>query len=148
MDKSQKVILTCMCQICNGDNILILHKVNNSYTGVTFPGGHIEEGESLTKAVVREVYEETGLTIKNPVMCGIYDWIQNDGARYFVFLYHASEFSGELRSSDEGKVEWIKKTDFLSQPLAHGMEAVFEIMNNEQMSECFFEIATMKETIR
>jgi len=147
MDKPQKVILTCMCQISDGDNILILHKVNNSYTGVTFPGGHIEEGEPLTEAVVREVYEETGLTIKNPVICGIYDWIQDDGTRYFVFLYHANEFTGELHSSDEGKVEWIKKTDFLNQPLAHGMEAVFEIINNDQISECFFEIATMKETI-
>ena len=102
----------------------------------------------MTEAVIREVYEETGLTIKNPVMCGIYDWIQDDGPRYFVCLYKTEDFSGELHSSDEGKVEWIKKTDFLSQPLAHGMEAVFEIINNEQISECFFEIATMKETIR
>ena len=148
MDKPQKVILTCMCQINDGDNILILHKVNNSYTGVTFPGGHIEENESLTDAIIREVYEETGLTIKNPVMCGIYDWIQDDGTRYFVFLYRANEFTGALHSSDEGEVEWIKKTDFLSQLLAHGMEAVFEIINNGQVSECFFEIATMKETIR
>ena len=147
MDKPQKVILTCMCQISDGDNILILHKVNNSYTGVTFPGGHIEEGEPLTEAVIREVYEETGLHIKSPVMCGIYDWMLDDGTRYFVFLYKAENFSGELHSSAEGKVEWIKKTDFLSQPLAHGMEAVFEIINNEKISECFFEIATMKETI-
>ena len=147
MDRSQKVILTCMCQISNDDKILILHKVNNSYTGVTFPGGHIEETESLTNAIIREVYEETGLTIKNPVMCGIYDWIQDDGMRYFVFLYRASEFTGELHSSNEGEVEWIKKTDFLSQPLAHGMEAVFEIINSEHVSECFFEIPTMKETI-
>lgn len=136
-----------MCQVSNGDDILVEHKVNSSYTGVTFPGGHIEEGESLTNAIVREVYEETGLTIKNPVMCGIYDWIKEDGTRYFVFLYHANDFTGELHSSDEGEVEWITKTDFLSQPLAHGMEAVFEIINNEQISECFFEIATMKETI-
>ena len=71
MDRSQKVILTCMCQICDGDNILILHKVNNSYTGVTFPGGHIEETESMTDAIIRDVSEETGLTIKNPVMCGM-----------------------------------------------------------------------------
>ena len=137
MDKPQNVILTCMCQVSDGDSILIEHKVNNSYTGVTFPGGHIEEGEPLTDAVVREVYEETGLHIKNPVMCGIYDWIQDDGTRYFVFLYKAEDFSGELHSSDEGEVEWIKKTDFLSQPLAHGMEAVFEIINNFQISECF-----------
>ena len=148
MDKTQKVILTNMCQISNGEYILVENKVGGSYTGVTFPGGHIEEGESLTDAVVREVHEETGLTIKNPVMCGIYDWIQEEETRYFVFLYKANEFIGELSSSDEGKVEWIKKTDFLSQPLAHGMEAVFEIINNEHVSECFFEVATMKETIR
>ena len=148
MDKSQKVILTNMCQISDGENILVEHKVNSSYTGVTFPGGHIEENEPLTDAIIREVYEETGLNIENPVMCGIYDWIQDDGVRYFIFLYKANEFTGELHSSDEGKVEWIKKTDFLNQPLAHGMEAVFEIINNEQVSECFFEIATMKETIR
>lgn len=148
MDKTQKVILTNMCQISNGEYILVENKVGGSYTGVTFPGGHIEENESLTDAVVREVHEETGLTIKNPVMCGIYDWIQEEETRYFVFLYKANEFIGELSSSDEGKVEWIKKTDFLSQPLAHGMEAVFEIINNEHVSECFFEVATMKETIR
>ena len=137
-----------MCQISNGEYILVENKVGGSYTGVTFPGGHIEENESLTDAIIREVYEETGLTIKNPVMCGIYDWIQDDGARYFVFLYRASEFTGELHSSDEGKVEWIKKTDFFSQPLAHGMEAVFELINNDQVSECFFEIVTKKEMIR
>lgn len=136
-----------MCQISNGEYILVENKVGGSYTGVTFPGGHIEENESLTEAIIREVYEETGLTIKNPMMCGIYDWIQDDGARYFVFLYRASEFTGELCSSEEGEVEWIKKTEFLSQPLAHGMQAVFEIINNNQISECFFEIATMKETI-
>lgn len=148
MDKPQKVILTNMCQISDGDNILVEHKIGSSYTGVTFPGGHIEEDEPLTDAIIREVYEETGLHIKKPVMCGIYDWIQDDGTRYFVFLYRADEFSGDLCSSDEGKVEWIKKTDFLSQPLAHGMEAVFKIINNDNISECFFEIATMKETIR
>ncbi|MBQ8279439.1 MAG: 8-oxo-dGTP diphosphatase [Roseburia sp.] len=148
MDRSQKVILTCMCQISDDDNILVEDKVNSSYTGVTFPGGHIEKNESLTDAVIREVYEETGLHIKNPVMCGIYDWIRDNNTRYFVFLYKATEFTGELRSSDEGEVRWIKKDQFLNEPLAHGMKAVFEIINNEQISECFFEKATMKEIIR
>ena len=147
MDNPQKVILTCMCQISDDDNILILHKVNSSYTGVTFPGGHIEENESLTDAIIREVYEETGLHIKNPIMCGIYDWINEDGTRYFVFLYKATEFSGELCSSAEGEVKWIKKDSFLNEPLAHGMKAVFEIINDEQISECFFDKLTKKETI-
>lgn len=148
MERTQKVILTCMCQISNGDNILVLDKVNNSYSGVTFPGGHIESEEALTDAVIREVLEETGLSIKNPVMCGIYNWINDDGSRYFVLLYKASEFTGELHSSEEGEVRWIYKKDFLKEPLAQGMEAVFEIINSDNLSECFYEKGSCKEIIR
>ena len=148
MEKTQNVILTCMCQISNGDNILVLDKVNNSYSGVTFPGGYIESEESLTEAVIREVSEETGLSIKNPVMCGIYNWINDDGSRYFVFLYKANEFTGELHSSDEGEVRWICKDEFLKEPLAQGMEAVFQIINSDNLSECFYEKGSCKEIIR
>ena len=115
MDKAQKVILTCMCQISDGDRILVLDKVSKSYSGVTFPGGHIEEKEIITEAVIRENFEETGLHIKNPVMRGIYDWINEDGTRYFVFLYSAAEFFGELQSSAEGEVRWIEKDSFLQE---------------------------------
>lgn len=148
MEKTQNVILTCMCQISNGDNILVLDKVNNSYSGVTFPGGHIESEEALTDAIIREVLEETGLSIKNPVMCGIYNWINDDGSRYFVLLYKASEFTGELHSSEEGEVRWINKKDFLKEPLAQGMEAVFQIINSDNLSECFYEKGSCKEIIR
>lgn len=148
MDKPQKVILTCMCQISHNDEILILDKVSPSYSGVTFPGGHIEENEILTDAVVREVLEETGLRIHNPVMCGIYDWINEDGTRYFVFLYSADEFCGELQSSAEGKVKWIKKDAFLYENLAQGMEAVFKIINCGNVSECFYNKETKEEIIK
>lgn len=148
MERSQKVILTSMCQISNGDEILVLDKVSNSYSGITFPGGHIEAGESLTDAIIREVFEESGLTIKNPVMCGIYNWVNDDGSRYFVFLYRANEFTGELHSSEEGEVRWIRKSDFLKEPLAQGMEAVFEIINSDNLSECFYERGSCKEIIR
>ena len=148
MERSQKVILTCMCQISNGDDILVLDKVNNSYSGVTFPGGHVEVGEILTDSIIREVFEETGLTIKNPVMCGIYNWIKDDDSRYFVFLYKATEFTGKLQSSDEGEVRWIHKNDFLKEPLAQGMDTVFEIINNDNLSECFYERGSGKEIVR
>ena len=148
MERTQESILTCMCQISNGDNILVLDKVNNSYTGVTFPGGHIETEESLTEAVIREVFEETGLTIKNPVMCGVYNWVNDDNSRYFVFLYKASEFTGELQSSSEGEVRWIHRNNFLKEPLAQGMEAVFQIINSEHLSECFYEKGSCEEIVR
>lgn len=147
MDKAQKVILTNMCQISKDDEVLVQYKVSKSYSGVTFPGGHIEEGEILTEAVIREVFEETGLKIIKPVMRGIYDWIKEDGNRYFVFLYSADEFTGELQSSEEGEVKWIKKKDFLYEKLAQGMDTVFRIINSENISECFYNELTKKEII-
>ena len=63
----------CMIQDEQG-NVLALDKMNNSYTGTTFPGGHVEPGEPFREAVIREVREETGLVIQNPELCGIYHW--------------------------------------------------------------------------
>ena len=65
----------------------------------------MEQGEFVTPSVIREVREETGLTIENPKLCGIKEFQkEQDGKRFIVFLYAASRFSGELRASDEGDV--------------------------------------------
>lgn len=139
MKRTTTTILTNMCMICNGDKILVQDKINSSYTGVTFPGGHVENGEALADAMIREVFEETGLTIRNPLLCGVYNWICENGDRYFVFLYKTTEFSGVLRSSDEGRVRWISKDTFLDEKLAQGMDKVFEIINNKMYTECFYD---------
>ena len=55
----------CMIQDDKG-NVLALDKVNDSYTGTTFPGGHVEQNEIFQKSMIREVWEETGLTIETP----------------------------------------------------------------------------------
>ena len=140
MKRITKTILTNMCMVCDGENILVEDKVNSSYTGVTFPGGHIESGESLAEAMVREVFEETGLTIKNPRLCGMYDWVYEDGIRYLVFIYKAMEFDGELKSSEEGSVRWIKKEEFLKEKLADGMDKVFEIIEGGEYTECYYDM--------
>ena len=141
MKRVTNTILTNMCMVCDGENILVQDKINSSYTGVTFPGGHIENGESITESMIREIYEETGLTIADPHLCGIYDWICGDGTRYFVFVYKATQFSGTLHSSDEGAVRWIKKETFLQEKLAHGMDKVFEIIEGGRYTECFYDKA-------
>ena len=56
--------------------------------------------------------EETGLTIQNPQLVGIKNWPLDTGGRYIVICYKATEFSGTLRSSDEGEVSWVQKTRF------------------------------------
>jgi len=74
MSRTETVTLTNMCMIYDGDKVLVQQKVDDDYSGITFPGGHVEKGESFTDAVIREVFEETGLTISSPVLCGIKDW--------------------------------------------------------------------------
>lgn len=148
MKRITKTILTNMCMVCDGENILVEDKVNSSYTGVTFPGGHIESGESLAEAMVREVFEETGLTIKNPRLCGMYDWVYEDGIRYLVFIYKATEFDGELKSSEEGSVRWIKKEEFLKEKLADGMDKVFEIIEGGEYTECYYDMEDDTECMK
>ena len=148
MERYSQTVLTNMCMVCDGENILVEDKQQGSYRGVTFPGGHIEAGESLTESMIREVREETGLIIKNPKLCGIYDWMTEENVRYLIFIYKANTFGGELCASDEGQVRWIRKEDFLKEKLAHGMDKVFEIIEGDTFTECFFDMETRVEIMR
>lgn len=136
MEKGEKIILTNMCLIENGDEVVVQERTV-SWKGMCFPGGHIEKGEPLTDSVIREVFEETGLTIKNPKLCGIKDWQYNEDTRYFVFLYKANEFTGTLTSSDEGKVFWCKKEDLMSLNLSNSMDKMMKVFFDDSLSEVF-----------
>ena len=69
----EEVELTNMCMVCDGKgNVLVQNKKGDrTWHGWNFPGGHVEQGEFVTPSVVREIREETGLTIENPKLCGI-----------------------------------------------------------------------------
>ena len=129
MARIEPVILTNMCMIFDGDRILVQDRLNPNWPGITFPGGHVEPGESFTDSVIREVYEETGLTIGNPTLCGVKQFQTLKGERYVVFLYRADRFHGELRSSAEGEVFWIprqKLPEYPTVPDFLDMVRVFE----------------------
>lgn len=104
-----------------------------------FPGGHVEPDESLLQSVIREMKEETGLDIKKPLLCGFKDWIQDDGTRYLVLLYKTNQFSGELKSSEEGRVFWLDRKDIPEAKLIWNMRELLEIFEGDQYSEFFFE---------
>ena len=138
MSRKSEIELTNMCLICDGNKVLVQEKVGTN--GLVFPGGHVEEGESLLESVVREMKEETGLTIENPKVCGFKDWIQEDGTRYVVLLYKTDKFTGELKSSDEGRVFWIDRADIDRVNLIWNMKELLEIFDTDLYSEFFFKI--------
>lgn len=75
----EKVIFMNMCMVYDKEgNVVALDKVGKGYSGTTFPGGHVETGETFKESVIREIYEETGLTIQNPRLTGIYHWMTGD----------------------------------------------------------------------
>ena len=128
----------CMIQDDKG-NVLALDKVNDSYTGTTFPGGHVEANEIFQKSMIREVWEETGLMIEAPKLGGLYHW-HKSGVHYVITLYKANKFTGELKSSEEGRVYWIPLEELKTRELATGMEHVLQILESEQVDECYIHL--------
>ncbi len=138
MSREVPVELTNMCMISDGSRVLVQNRRDKGWPGVTFPGGHVEPGESITDSVVREVFEETGLTIANPRLCGVKNWANEDGSRYMVFFYKTGEFSGELKSSEEGEVFWAERASLPGMNLSSGMEETFRAFFNDEISELFY----------
>lgn len=138
MARTEVVTITNMCMVYDGTKVLVQEKVDDDYCGVTFPGGHVEKGESFTDAVIREVFEETGLKISSPMLCGIKDWSNDDGSRYMVLFYKTDKFEGTLFSSEEGEVRWIELEEMKKMNLAGGMDKMLEVFLDEKISEYFF----------
>ena len=139
MSRSTPVTLTNMCMVCDGDKLLVQDRLDPNWPGISFPGGHVESGESFCASVVREVYEETGLTVEHPRLCGVKEWENSDGSRYVVLLYRADKFSGELKDSAEGRVFWATRQEIMAMPMTEHFDKVMEVFFREDLSEFYYQ---------
>ncbi len=137
--EKEKTIFTNMCLIYNDDMILVQERTKKDWPGITFPGGHVEKGESFHDSIIREVKEETGLTLLHPILCGIEEYKQTkDEDRYVILFYKCNKFTGELKSSNEGKVYWLKKDELHTKQLSLDLDRILDIMESDDKSELIY----------
>jgi 8-oxo-dGTP diphosphatase len=118
-----KIATLCYCR--NEGKTLMIHRVkkeNDMHEGKwNGLGGKLEPGETPEECVVREVREESGLHIHNPLLKGLLTFPAFDGFDdWYVFVFVATEFEGELIDSAEGDLQWIDDSQLLDLPLWDG----------------------------
>lgn len=139
----EKVELTNMCMILDEttNKMLVQARDKNDWDGISFPGGHIEKGESIIASVIREVKEETGLDIKNVIPCGFKDWYDFEkDKRYLVFLFKTTYYTGKvLPATREGKNVWMTEQQIKASPnMAPDFEEMLDIFLEEKPYKEFF----------
>ena len=130
----ERAELTVLILIEDGNRVLLQNRVKDDWKGYALPGGHVEAGESFVEAAVREAKEETGLRIKNPRLVGVKQFPIANG-RYVVFLFKATEFDGQVQSSDEGNVEWVEYERLNGLQAVDDFEDLLRVMNSDNLSE-------------
>ncbi len=116
--------LTTLCYIEKDGAYLMLHRTkkendqsHDKWLGI---GGKFEENESPEECMLREVKEETGLTLTDYAFRGIVTFISDKYETEYMHLFSASEYEGEIRECDEGTLEWIPKEEVLDKNIWEG----------------------------
>jgi 8-oxo-dGTP diphosphatase len=139
MSKCEKAIVTVLCMVYDGNKILLQDRVKKDWRGLTFPGGHVEKEESFVQAVIREIYEETGLTITHPKLCGVKQFQTDEDERYIVLLFKTDKFDGTLVSSDEGEMRWIDRSALKDCTLVNDFMDLLQVFDSDCYNEFMYE---------
>ena len=143
--KCEKVVITVLCMLWRNDEILLQNRIAEKWPGVTFPGGHVEPSESFVEAVKREMKEETGLSIENPRLCGVKQHQLNNNTRYIALLFKTSEYRGELESSPEGEMIWVKRSEIDKYPLVPDFKELLKLIDEEAYQELMYRSSSGKK---
>ena len=119
------MINATLCYIKHNDQTLMLHRIkkeNDMHKGKwNGLGGKMEPGETPEECVIREVFEESGLTIQNPTLKGLLTFPMFDEKHdWLAFVFTAHTFTGKLLDSDEGNLKWINNDKLLDLNLWEG----------------------------
>ena len=134
MSRTENVELAVLCLLTEGDRILLQNRAKRDWHGYALPGGHVEPGESFVDAVIREMEEETGLTVIRPRLVGVKQFPIENG-RYLVLLFRAGSYEGTLRSSEEGRMEWVRYDALSGLPTVDDFGELLAVMNSPDLSE-------------
>jgi 8-oxo-dGTP diphosphatase len=134
------VEFTTVCRISDpATGRILAHRRVKSWKGVTFPGGHVEDGESAVEAIRREVREETGLLIGNIAYTGLIHWIEPDGGRTLIMVFCADWKDGELiEVCDEGRNFWVDPEEFETLDLSPHFREQLPAFERGRFRECFY----------
>ena len=146
MAEMENAIFTNMCMVYDGaGNILVQNRRNLNWPGITFPGGHVEHGESFSGSVIREVKEETGLTLTSYQFRGLITFISDEAPEpEEMCLFTADGFTGELIECNEGDLQWMDKKEVLALPTWEG-DAIFLKLLIEEDEHRFFTLRLVYE---
>ena len=127
--------LTTLCYIEENGKYLMLHRTkkdndenHDKWIGV---GGHFEKGESPEDCLVREVKEETGLTLHSFDFRGIVSFVSDENPAEYMCLFTSKDFSGEMISCNEGQLEWVDKEKICSLNLWEGDKLFLELLTKD-----------------
>ena len=118
-----------MCMLYKEDgSFLVIERKKQDWPGINFPGGHVEDEESVPESVIREMKEETGYDLHSVEECGYFEWnVPKEGVRHLAILFRSKDFSGQMHSSKEGELFWIKESDLKGKTLSLDFDKVLEI---------------------
>ncbi len=140
MDRTERVELTTLTMIEDDRGCILLQdRIDSDFGGLCFPGGHVEPGEPIVLAAIREVREETGLEVSALRLCGLKQF-PIPGGRYLVFLFKTSCFSGTLRSSEEGPMAWYHRSEISPDRACDNFEELLSIYDSDSLNEMLWQI--------
>lgn len=147
--KDTAMTITTQCYIFDGDKILIQNRIGPAWKGLAVPGGHVQINEKVENSCIREVREETGLTVGNLELFGTHEYVSKDEGQCIAMLYKTSSFNGELHGSEEGDVMWMPIEEVLtSNDCADGFKELLQSAISTSVKDSVKDSMTMGEVSR